>query len=262
MNNLEEKGQHFALIGKRLSHSFSQRYFERKYQVLGLSGYSYSLLEMPTLDNLRTVVAEKELSGFNVTNPYKMEIIPLLDDIDPIAAEIGAVNTVKATTRRSTDGSDRLHLTGYNTDAPAFMETLRSLLLPHHRHALILGTGGASHAVAWALDQLEIRYLFVSRNPSGRPNTIGYSEAYDLAGSHTLIVNATPAGTFPDNDTTPWQHPELLSCQHLCYDLVYNPSPTRFMKEAATHDASICDGLSMLHRQADLAFEIFSRKIV
>ncbi len=242
----------YALIGKQLSHSFSQTYFSERFASEHLEGYSYDLLETEDLSGLRKIVEEQELDGFNVTIPYKVEILHLLDETDATAQKIGAVNTVKVSNR-----SGHTRLIGYNTDAPAFAETLKPLLRPHHRSALILGTGGAAQAVAFGLEQLAIDYLFVSRSPHG-DNQIDYSTAYAKATEHTIIINATPVGMFPNCSTSPWERPNLLTPQHLCYDLVYNPSPTRFMQEAALRGASVQDGLPMLHRQADLAFSLWT----
>lgn len=241
----------YGLVGKCLSHSYSKVYFDEKIAKLGMDRHHYDLLEMPTPDKIRDVSVKNNLSGFNVTIPYKESIIPYLDSIDYSANEIGAVNTVKVL--RDADGSLRLH--GYNTDAPAFLDTLHPLLKPWHTDALILGTGGAAKAVAWALRQLGIGYLFVSRTPEQRPDSIGYSELKDS--TQLLIVNATPVGMFPNVDASPWPYPDMLTQRHLCYDLIYNPSPTLFLRQAKQHEATIQDGLAMLHRQADLAFEIW-----
>lgn len=242
----------YALIGRQLSHSFSQTYFSEKFVSEHLECYCYELLEIEDLSNLRRIVAEQELDGFNVTIPYKVDILPLLDNMDDTARQIGAVNTVKV------NRSDRqIELTGYNTDAPAFAETLKPLLKPHHRSALILGTGGAAQAVAFGLEQLGIDHLFVSSNPHSIKH-IDYSTAYTEAAEHTIIINATPVGMFPNCSTSPWERPDLLTPQHICYDLVYNPSPTRFMQEAAQRGATVQDGLPMLHRQADLAFSLWT----
>ena len=241
-----------ALIGKQLSHSYSKLYFEEKFAALGMNGSRYELMEMPTLDGLRAAVVRHRLDGFNVTIPYKKEIMALLDDIDADAASIGAVNVV-----RVQQVGDGLLLKGYNTDAPAFRDTLRPLLRSEHIAALVLGTGGAAKAVGWALQTLGIEYKYVSRNPDGRPKTVDYYEACALASTHLIIVNATPKGMFPSCSESPWQRPERITSSHLCYDLVYNPSPTFFLRQAAARGATVCDGLAMLHRQADLAFDLF-----
>lgn len=240
-----------GLIGRKLSHSFSKRYFGEKYGIT-----TYSLIELATIDDLQETVSRMRLDGFNVTIPYKCDIIPLLDELDPVAQEIGAVNTV---VRRKMENG-RYKMYGYNTDAPAFLETLKAHLAPHNRRALILGSGGVSRAVAWALRQLDIEYRIVSRTPPTPSKNITYTDAYNLVEKEdfTIIINATPVGMYPDIDATPWSRPELLTPLHLCYDLIYNPSPTLFLQQAASRGATTIDGLTMLHRQADLAYKIWT----
>jgi len=253
MNNQQHTKHNFGLIGKHLAHSFSERYFTDLFRKSELHDCHYSLYEISTLDHLHQLIADRRLDGFNVTIPYKVDIIPMLDSIDTVAQQIGAVNTV-VVERRGVD----IKLHGFNTDAPAFGETLQPLLKPHHRNALILGTGGASKAVAWALQGLKISFKTVSRTPANHPGTIDYDEAEHMAVAEPcIIINATPAGMFPDCNMTPWPHDNILTTNHLCYDLVYNPSPTLFMRQASERGATVCDGLAMLHRQADLAFELF-----
>ena len=251
---LDVEGKHFGLIGRLLSHSFSKKYFEEKFSLLGMNGYSYELIELDNLEGLRDMVESFHLSGFNVTIPYKQVIMPLLDDIDPDAAEIGAVNTVSV--RRNGRTSK---LCGHNTDAPAFLATLQPYLKPHHKEALILGTGGAAQAVAWALRRCSIDYHFVSRTPERQEGTISYEEAARLADSTTVIINATPVGMFPYTEVSAWPFPDLLTRRHLCYDLIYNPSPTLFLRNAEKSGATTIGGLAMLHMQADLSWEIWSR---
>ena len=249
---------HYALLGRHLSHSFSKIYFEEKFRRLNLEGGSYKLVETEDLSSIHSLVSELTLDGFNITIPYKVDIIPLLDAVDPTALETGAVNTVLVSQGKS--------LTGFNTDAQAFMETLTPHLKPWHDKALILGTGGAARAVAWALRRLNISYRFVSRNPErdfsegiDKSLVTSYEGAYKTASDHLLIINATPLGMFPNCHATPWQHDELFTPRHLCFDLVYNPSPTLFLQQANKRGATTIDGLAMLHRQADLAFDIWNK---
>ena len=241
----------YGLIGKTLSHSWSQRWFEDMFEREGITYARYRLYEMSDLANLREWVADNDIRGFNVTIPYKQAVIPHLDRLDEAAQTIGAVNCVEVT-----DGQ----LIGHNTDAPAFLDTFRPLLQPHHTAALLLGTGGASKSVGYALRQLGIDYQLVSRTPEQHANAVSYSDAAHLAANHLLIINATPVGTFPNVDDTPWPHPHLLGCRHLCYDLVYNPSPTRFLREAATAGAQTIGGLPMLERQALLSWTLWENK--
>lgn len=238
----------YGLIGNPLSHSWSQRWFEAMFEREGISQAGYSLYPMPTLPDLRQWVADNHICGFNVTIPYKQAAIPYLDLLDEAASAVGAVNCVEVRGRR---------LIGHNTDAPAFLTTLQPLLQPHHTAALILGTGGAAHAVAYALQQLHIDYKLVSRTPGRHPHSISYTDAGLLTSSHLLLINATSVGMYPNIDDTPWPYPHLLSERHLCYDLVYNPSPTRFLREAAAAGARTCGGLAMLERQAQLSWDIW-----
>lgn len=239
---------HYALIGRRLGHSYSQRWFEAKFKSLGLTDCFYRLHEMESLDDLRGWVEREGIEGFNVTVPFKQEIIPLLDGLDETAAAIGAVNCVTVRQGR---------LVGHNTDAPAFRDTLPS---EGFSEAYILGTGGAASAVGYALGQVGVPFLFVSRNPKGS-NQIGYAQLAARRFSRpVLFVNATPLGMYPDVDSTPLPafhfSPEIF-----VYDLTYNPSPTRLMREAAACGATVKDGLEMLRRQAELSWSLYTSKV-
>ena len=241
----------YALIGKRLGHSYSQRWFEGLFARLGLMDHTYTLQEMASLDGLREWVRREGICGFNVTVPYKQEVLRYLDAVDETAAAIGAVNCVTVEGGR---------LVGHNTDAPAFRQSLENTGW-QVKQAFILGTGGAARAVAYALKQMGIPFMFVSRNPVGE-NQIGYYQlsTFNLQLS-TLLVNATPVGMYPNVDAMPL--PEnfqfsIFNFQFL-FDLIYNPSPTRLMHEVATHGAQTKDGLEMLHLQAEMNWELFQQ---
>lgn len=240
----------FALIGRRLGHSYSQQWFEGLFARLGLADHVYTLCEMPSLEGLREWVESEGISGFNVTVPYKQEILPCLDALDETADAIGAVNCVTVEDGR---------LVGHNTDAGAFRRSLENTGWPV-RQAFILGTGGAARAVAFALRQMEIPYQLVSRHPHGE-NQTGYEE---LSTRHsplpTLLVNATPVGMFPDVDGTPLPDLNLHFSTFNLYDLTYNPSPTRLMRDAMARGARVKDGLEMLHLQAEMSWD-FYRKV-
>ena len=268
----------FALIGRHLQHSYSQRWFEELFARLGLEDHSYELKEMPTLDGLREWVQTEHISGFNVTVPYKQEILPHLDAMDKTATAIGAVNcvTVERVSKLQSDqvseslSHSAIRLVGHNTDAPAFRDTLSSFITHHSSlitQSYILGTGGAARAVAYALGQLGIPYTFVSRHPekwavaSNQWSVIGYNQLFT---SHlspfTLIVNATPVGMYPAVDKTPLDITHAFKHSRIhafVYDLIYNPSPTLLMREAAACGAQVKDGLEMLHCQAELSWELF-----
>ena len=239
---------HLGLIGYPLGHSWSQRWFEEMFRREDIDGATYRLYPLPSLDGLREWVMREGLDGFNVTIPYKEAILPFLDALDAEARVIGAVNCVHVEGGR---------LTGHNTDAPAFRETITKTITKTGKKALVLGTGGASKAVYHALRQLGIAPTLVSRTPGAHPGAVSYTEAAALMQSHLLVVNATPVGMYPDVEATPWPRPDLWTSRHLAYDLVYNPSPTRFLREAAAHGAATLGGLAMLHRQAELSWEIW-----
>lgn len=233
----------FGLIGKRLGHSLSQELFEAQ----GFRDAGYGLYEMASLDGLRRWVEAEGISGFNVTIPYKQTILPLLDAVDDMAAEIGAVNCVSV-----------VHglLVGHNTDAPAFMATLAGE--PSLGKALILGTGGAARAVAYALGQMGVEHVFASREPQKADvePVIGYE---DITAEYSTIVNATPVGMYPDIGNTPLPLATLVdkTSPLLVYDLVYNPTQTLLMREAETLGARAKNGLDMLRRQAELSWAIW-----
>ena len=242
--------KHYALIGRILTHSYSKQLFDAQH----FADTDYRLCSMPSVEGLREWVRHEHIDGFNVTNPYKQAVIPLLDTLSPEARAIGAVNCV------CVEGG---LLTGHNTDAPAFRQTLEILLNTKHltlNAAFVLGTGGAAHAVAHALVQLGIPYTFVSRNPEKHPNAIGYDQlSASLSPRSTLLVNATPVGTYPNVNHSPLDLSTLqpLPSNFYLYDLVYNPSPTLLMRQAAAAGATTCDGLAMLHRQAELSWQLW-----
>lgn len=237
----------FALIGKTLGHSYSQQWFSDLFARLGLTDHSYRLHEMMSLEGLRQLVDNEHIDGFNVTIPYKQAIIALLDDISPEANAIGAVNCVCVKDGR---------LTGHNTDAPAFKSCVRN-----NDFGVILGTGGAARAVSYALQQLGIGHCHVSRTPELHANAIGYAEAKSLAlnTKHLALINATPVGMYPHVDESPWPWPELLCRFGHVYDLIYNPSPTLLMRQAAAQGCTVSDGTDMLHRQAELSWQLWQR---
>lgn len=239
----------YGLIGRNISYSFSKKYFTDKFQSEGLADCSYEIFDLPGLSELKNILADPEIRGLNVTIPYKREILEYLDDTDPQAREIGAVNTVKV----HTDG----HLSGHNSDVYGFRQALAPFLEPRHERALILGTGGASDAVAYVLQTLGIEYFFVSRQKrEGRYLT--YGELTDIhVKSCPLIVNATPLGTFPQVDTCPDIPYHALDERNLLFDLVYNPPETLFLKKGRERGAAVSSGLTMLELQAEKSWELW-----
>lgn len=238
----------YGLIGHPLSHSFSREYFTDKFELERLTDCVYENYDLPEISGLRQLLETYPgLCGFNVTIPHKKSIIPFLDDLADDAREIGAVNTVCVTSQG---------LVGYNTDWFAFMQSLRPLLREDIATALILGTGGAARAVGYALQQLEIPHRYVSRQPAEGFVTYASLTDAQVAGSH-LIVNATPAGMAPHTDTRPMINYDVLTSQHLLYDLVYNPPHTRFLEAGKQRNARIKNGMEMLYLQADAAWELW-----
>lgn len=252
----------YGLIGKPLGHSFSQKYFTDFFESNGIDA-AYRPFELPTIDDLPALVASLPfLAGLNVTLPYKQTVMRWLDTVEESARAIGAVNVIRLRREPSAVGRcgiDGVLLEGYNTDVIGFRDSLTPLLVPHHRRALVLGTGGASKAVCHVLRQLDIVPVIVSRTPC--EGQLGYEDIdAEVMARHTLVVNATPVGTYPATDVAPALPYQWLTPQHLCYDLVYNPSQTLFLQTAAAHGAATKNGLEMLHRQADAAWKIWNEQ--
>ena len=242
----------YGLIGYPLGHSFSKGYFTRFFEEEQFNA-EYKNFELPTIDNLTQVLSEeKTLQGFNVTIPYKQQVIKFLDEVDYAATAIGAVNVVKVTRQ---DG--RIYLKGYNTDVIGFANSIRPLLKPHHTHALILGTGGASKAVDYALRQMGLQTRFVSRTSS--TDNLTYAELTPEVLSHyTVIVNTTPLGMHPKIDECPPIDYTQLSERHLLFDAIYNPTKTKFLQFGEETGATICNGMEMLIGQAKAAWSIWN----
>ena len=243
----------YGLLGYPLVHSFSQNYFNQKFESENIDA-KYINFEIPDVGMLMEVVAENEnLNGLNVTIPYKEQVIPFLDEIDPAASEVGAVNVIKFIR-----GKDGLRLKGYNSDIIGFTDSIKSLLKPHHQSALVLGTGGAAKAVSYSLRKLGLDVQLVSRRKSA--NTLVYEELTknDLK-THKVIVNTTPLGMYPNVDTCPDIPYRYLTSQHLCYDLIYNPDETLFLKNSRLAGAQVKNGLEMLLLQAFASYSIWNQ---
>ncbi|MCJ8166990.1 shikimate dehydrogenase [Pontibacter sp. E15-1] len=241
----------FGLIGKKLGHSFSKKYFTEKFAREGIHDAQYELYELPEAQALLTLLQEEpELAGLNVTVPYKEAVLPLLDELDAAAAKIGAVNTIKIS-----EGKTK----GYNTDYIGFKASLEEFFPPQEQmQALVLGTGGAAKAVWTALDDLDIPFSTVSRTPT--PGGLSYAQVTpELLQTYPLIINTTPVGTHPHTAEAPPLPYAALTPGHYLYDLVYNPEETQFMKHGAAAGAKTANGLAMLYRQADAAWDIWNR---
>lgn len=239
----------YGLIGRNISYSFSREYFREKFEKENISAI-YKNFDLDDLDSFKSIFIENpRISGLNVTIPYKQEIIPYLDELDPVAQEIGAVNTIKIDTAGK--------LIGYNTDYFGFMRSIIPHLIDYHSKALILGTGGASKAVAFGLKKLGVEFRFVSRTPaSGEFHYEELNEQY--LSEYKIIINSTPLGTFPNIVSFPPIPVQHLTPQHLIYDLIYNPAETQLMKMGLEQGSQVVNGLKMLQLQAEKAWEIWT----
>jgi shikimate dehydrogenase len=242
----------YGLIGITLTHSFSPAYFKKKFAEQRIDAF-YDAFPIPYIRELPALLENNpDLAGLNVTIPYKEAVIPYLDEVDAVAAHIGAVNCIVIK-----DGRKK----GYNTDAAAFEQSLNQLLTPEHSSALILGTGGSSKAVAYALEQLGIPFLPVSR--TRKVNGLTYEELTpEIVTQHKLIINTTPLGMYPNNDTAPPLPYESLGEHHLLFDLIYNPEETKFLTLGKQQGAIIKNGFEMLQLQAEKSWEIWGREMM
>lgn len=238
----------FGLIGKKLGHSFSKKYFTEKFLREGVTDAGYELYELPSAEELPQLLRqEPELVGLNVTVPYKEQVIPLLDELDEAAAKIGAVNTIKISGGRTK---------GYNTDYIGFRDSLEAFY-PEQEQALVLGTGGAAKAVWAALDALQIPYKCVSRQ-AGEEQLCYAQLTPELLQKYNLIINTTPLGMYPQVQEAPELPYESITSGHYFYDLVYNPEQTLFLQHAAGKGAKVLNGLPMLRLQAEAAWNIWN----
>ncbi len=234
----------YGLIGKNICYSFSRQYFKEKFKRDTILNSQYVNFDIDNLSYINNIFNQNN-KGYNVTIPYKKEIIPYLDSLDFHAEKIGAVNTIQIVNEKKI---------GFNTDWIGFKKSLEPLLKTHHKQALILGTGGASKAVKYALDRLQIKTLIVSRK-----GKITYEDlSKEIIKNHTIIINCTPLGTAPNVDQTPKIPYEYITHLHLAYDLIYNPELTLFLQKCKEQGAEIKNGLEMLHIQAEEAWKIWN----
>ncbi len=237
----------FGLIGKKLEHSFSRKYFTEKFEKQQLP-YQYVNFEIDSVDQIRTsILTSNRVAGLNVTIPYKEAVINVLDELAPSAKDVGAVNTIEIKGNQ---------LIGHNTDVFGFRQLIKPYFKGHHERALILGTGGASKAVIHVLENLGVSCLLASRNP--RADQIGYSDINEhVMRSHLMIVNCTPLGMYPNVALCPELPYQFIEKQHLAVDLIYNPAETKFMQHFSSAGANAINGLTMLHQQAEGAWNIW-----
>lgn len=245
--------ERYGLIGKPLGHSFSQKYFMEKFEREGIDS-RYDLFEIDSAGDVMDVIERNEgMVGLNVTIPYKQAIMSYLEGMEDEARAIGAVNVVSV----GRDKSGKVRLWGYNSDVRGFVRSISPMIKASDRKALVLGTGGASKAVVYGLrEKLGLEVRLVSRSPEG--DELGYGDIDErIMREYTVIVNATPLGMYPKVDSCPDIPYKFITPEHVCFDLVYNPLETLFLKNAAEHGASVKNGLEMLHIQADEAWDFW-----
>lgn len=240
----------FGLIGFPLSHSFSEKFFSEKFEREDIEDCKYELYPLENIEDIRLLFeVNKDLKGLNVTIPYKESVIEYLDDLDDIAQKIGAINCIKI---------DEIQRVGYNTDYAGFRDSLKPLLKKHHTQALVLGTGGASKAVVYALQELGISTTIVSRKAGAAQ--LSYADVNKtIMDSHTIIINCSPVGMYPDINQCPDIPYQFINSTHILYDLIYNPGKTMFLQHGEKQGATIKNGLEMLELQAEYAWEIWNR---
>lgn len=242
----------YGLVGYPLGHSFSMGYFNEKFKNEAINAV-YENFEIPDIQDITTVIGSNpDLAGFNVTIPYKEKVMDYLDYIAPEAAEIGAVNVVKVT-----HNGERVVLKGFNSDVVGFVNSIKPLLRPLHKKALVLGTGGASKAVEYGLRKLGLETIKVSRTE--KDNTITYGQVTpELLSEYKVIVNCTPCGMAPHFDECPNLPYDSIDDSFLLYDLIYNPEETLFLRKGKEKDATVKNGLEMLLLQAEEGWNIWN----
>ena len=245
----QKQNKIYCLIGKNINYSFSKNFFNNKFQNEKINAV-YINFDIKKIEEFKTIVTENNISGLNITIPYKESIINQLDYVDPTAKEIGAVNTIKFQNNI---------LSGYNTDYLGFYTSIKNIVNSNTK-ALILGTGGASKAIAYTLKILKIKYLFVSRSKKNK-NYINYNEiSKEIINKHNLIINCTPLGTFPEINQIPQIPISLITNRHIVYYLIYNPSKSLLLKKSEENRATIINGYQMLENQAMESWKIWNSK--
>lgn len=242
----------FGLIGYPLSHSFSKGFFAEKFREEGLDDCKYENFPLASIGEFSTLLQRQpQLEGINVTIPYKKQVIAFLDWKSDVVAKIGACNCIKLI-------EGKLH--GFNTDTMGFERSLKQNLLPHHNKALVLGTGGAAKAIGYVMEKLGIDYAYVTSSKEGTPGRIyRYEElSENIITSHTLIINTTPLGMYPNTDTCPPIDYSLLTPAHYLFDLVYNPEQTVFLQKGQGRGAIVQNGFDMLIIQAEESWRIWN----
>lgn len=246
----------FGLIGYPLSHSFSQGFFRDKFTLENILDADYANYPIPNIQDFKILWDDPNLQGLNITIPYKKEVIPFLQHPSSVVKKIQACNCIRRYNNE---------LYGYNTDVIGFQKSLMPFLKSHHTHALILGTGGAAAAVEWVMQNLKIQYQFVTRTTLhhnegvNQSNSIGYDQlSHSIIEQHTLIINTSPVGMYPNVNEAPAIPYDAVSSKHHLFDLIYNPSETLFLSKGKEKGATIQNGLEMLHIQAEESWKIWN----
>ncbi len=244
----------YGLIGKTLHHSFSARYFSEKFRTDKISDCQYLNFELEDLANeLPLLKMNPEISGLNITIPYKTDIIPFLNKLTDECQKINACNCIKIKNRE---------WIGYNTDIAGFEKSFTPLLRPYHKRALVLGTGGASKAVVFVLEKLNIEFLQVSRKKNESSSVISYDEINEvMMKEFQIVINTTPVGTSPNVNDCPDLPYQFITDRHYFFDLIYNPKKTLFLSHAEERGASVENGNKMLAIQADESWKIWNEKV-
>ncbi|WP_298894777.1 shikimate dehydrogenase [uncultured Psychroserpens sp.] len=238
-----------GLLGRHISYSFSQEYFSQKFEALQLA-FTYENFDLEHISELPQLLKHNpNIKGLNVTIPYKEEVIPYLDALDKKAKKIGAVNTITINSKGK--------LKGYNTDCYGFKKSIKPFLKSHHKKALILGTGGASKAIAYTFKKLNIKYDYVSRSKKEGVKFTYDNLDLDTIKNYTIIINCTPIGTHPNVNSCPDIPYDGITAKHLLYDLIYNPDETKFLKTGKLQGARTVNGYQMLVFQAEKAWKIW-----
>tara|TARA_B100000963_G_scaffold69042_1_gene57346 strand:- start:38246 stop:38998 length:753 start_codon:yes stop_codon:yes gene_type:complete len=249
MESKKSNIKRYGLIGKNIEYSFSRGYFKKKFETENLHDCIYTNFDLNQIKELKNVLSLKNIFGLNVTTPYKRDVIHYLDRLSPAAEKVNAVNTIKF----HKDGTT----SGHNTDVYGFEKSLLEIINKLPKKALILGTGGASSAVAYVMKKLKIEFSYISRR--GGENTTIYTDVDEITiNEHELIINASPVGTFPNIDNAPDLPYQFLTKNHILYDLIYNPAETQFLREGKTRGSKILNGQKMLEYQAEKSWEIWN----
>ena len=247
---MSEEQKTYGLVGKSISYSFSEKYFTEKFKKDKIQNCTYKNFDLNNIKDLVSILKENDLKGLNITIPYKEQVLSYLDEIEDNAKLIGAINTIKINKDKT--------LTGYNTDFIGFINTLRPHINSNCKKALILGTGGASKAIEYGLKKLNIESKKISRNK--KKGDLTYQEIdSDIIKEYQIIINTTPIGTYPDIENCPDIPYKYLTKKHICYDLIYNPDETTFLRKSKKKGAITINGLRMLEIQAEESWKIWNK---